>query len=240
MKRKIQCIVVDDDTLIHDIFKKYLEDCEHAEIVDYFQDPREFIKANKKPDLVFIDIVMPHIDGFTLANTIKPTPVILFTGNAIHFKTILDEIGVIDVLAKPITKERLLASIEKATKLISLGRNMKSIIEYMEFNSMGSKDKIFVKVKDIVYVTTHHDPRNKLVRMVDGTEHVFMDYSMKEILEIASHLLQPNKSELVSKDIILTHGYEHIYIKIATSDGKKMVIIGNKFSDKFKKMLHNS
>jgi hypothetical protein len=36
MKRKLQCILVDDDPLIHDIFKEYLKDCVDAEITHYY------------------------------------------------------------------------------------------------------------------------------------------------------------------------------------------------------------
>ena len=239
MQKKLQCILVDDDPKIHDVFRDYLRNCEYAVITDYYQDPREFIKANKKPDLVFLDIMMKHMDGFTVAHSIKPTPVIFFTGKPEKFREIMNELDALDAFPKPIVKERLLLSVKKAHRLLiqSEERNGAEAHTHWEFSTMGIKDKVVIKIKDIVYVNTHHDPRNKLVKMADGTEHVFMDYSMEEMIAIVPHLLQPNKSELVSSDIITTHGFDHIHITIPNTDDKKMVIIGYQFSKTFKKRL---
>ena len=238
MKRKLQCILVDDDPEIHSYFKEYLENNEYAEITHYYQDPREFIKANKKPDLVFLDIIMPHMDGFSLADSIKPIPVIFFTGRPERFRDIMNELDAIDAFPKPIIKERLLFSIRKAYRLLMQQEKYElEIYTHWEFNAMGKKDKVFIKLRDIVYVKTHQDPRNKMVIMADGTQHVFMDYSMEEMLKIASHLLQPNKSELVSADVITTHGFDHVLITIPNVDDEKMVIIGYPFSKIFKKGL---
>lgn len=240
MKRKLQCILVDDEPWVYDVFKEYLKNNEYAIITDYYQDPIEFLRSNKKPDLVFIDIVLPNIDGFTVAHSIQPIPVILFTGDTKRFGDILNMIEPIDVFSKPIIKERLLSSVKKAYKLLVEERNEVETHAHWEFNTKGKKDKIFVKIKDIVYVTTHDDPRNKLVTMSDGTEHIIMDYSMEEILTIATHLLQPNKSELVSSDIITTHGFDHIMVTIPNIRDEKMIIIGYPFSKIFKEKLHRN
>lgn len=234
MNRKLSCILVDDTPSIYDVFKEYLENNEYAEITDYYQDSREFLRSNKKPDLVFLDIVMPYVDGFTVAHSIKPTPVIFFTGQPEKFRDIMNELDIIDVFAKPIIRERLLFSVKKAYKLLIQERNE---IIHWEFNTRERIDKIVVRIKDIVYVTTHRDPRNKLVIMADGTQHIFTGYSMEEILKIASHLLQPNKSELVSSDIISAHGFEHILITLPNNSTKKMVLIGHPFSKIFKEKL---
>src|SRR6185312_14869022 len=119
---------------------EHLKDCEYAEITDYYQDPREFIKANKKADLVFLDIMMPHIDGFTVANSIKPTPVIFFTGQPEKFRDIMNQLDAIDVFPKPIIKERLLVSIREAYRLLI----KEEVHTHWEFNTMGKKDKIFI------------------------------------------------------------------------------------------------
>ena len=105
---------------------------------------------------------------------------------------------------------------------------------------MGHRDKVFIKVEDIVYVITHHDSRNKIIKLTDGSEHVIMHYTMAEILNFAPHLLRPNKSELVSRNIIFAHGFDHIYIKIPNNEEKKMVNIGYNFSKNFKLQLLNT
>lgn len=242
MQRKLSCILVDDDYSIHDTFKEYLKECEYAEITDYYQDPRDFINSNKKPDLVFLDIMMPNMDGFTVAHSIKPIPVIFFTGQSELFRDIMNELDTIDAFPKPIIKERLLFSVKRAYKLLIQvkEKNEIGIHTYWEFNAKGRSDKVFIRIKDIVYVKTHHDPRNKLVIMADGTQHIFTGYNMEEMLKIASHLLQPNKSELVSSDIIIAHGFDHIVITMPNTTDKKMIIIGYPFSKIFKEKLRRN
>lgn len=239
MGEKLYCVLVDDDPLIHDIFREYLKDCEFVEMVGYYQNPIEFLKSNKKTDLVFIDIVMPEMNGFELARIIKPTHVVLFTGDKGYFKDILNELGPVDAFAKPITKERLLASLDKAYKLNfpELEKNMKPSPKYTKFKAKGKEGKVLIKTEDILYVTTdYNDHRNKEVIMANGTEYIIMDYTMFEILTYAPHLLQPNQSVLVDIDFIISCGQEHISVRKFDKNGNpKMVIIGDSYSEEFHK-----
>lgn len=149
MERKLQCVLVDDDRYIHDIFKEYLKNNKFAEITDYYEDPVEFINANKKPDLVFLDIMMPKIDGLRLASMIKPTPVILFTSNTERFGDIMNMMEAIDAFPKPILKERLLKSVEKAYFLLNSNKPQK---RRETFNTDTGKTTIILS--DLLFVRT--------------------------------------------------------------------------------------
>src|SRR5580704_5606054 len=149
MQRKLQCILVDDDPAIHKVFKEYLKDNEFAVLTDYYEDPTEFINANKKPDLVFLDIMMPKIDGLRLASMIKPTPVILFTSNTERFGDIMNMMEAIDAFPKPILKERLLKSVEKAYFLLNSNKSQK---RSEPFNTDTGKATIILS--DLLFVRT--------------------------------------------------------------------------------------
>jgi DNA-binding LytR/AlgR family response regulator len=198
MNRKLQCIVVDDDPLIHAIFKDYLKDNEYAEVTNFYDDPVEFINSNKKPDLVFLDIVMPHIDGFTVARKIKPTPVVLFTGISEHFQEIMNMIYAIDAFPKPILKERLLESIRKAYTLLNINKVSK---ERALFNTTNGQ--VSIVLKDILFVKTiKNSHRNLELYLKDGRKMILKGYSLELINNIAGFLLQSNRFELVSPDAV--------------------------------------
>jgi CheY-like chemotaxis protein len=77
------------------------------------------ICVQEKPDCILLDIEMPEMDGFeTLAKLkedpqLKSIPVIFLTGNhdeATKKKAL--ELGAVDILAKPVEKDRLISRIE--------------------------------------------------------------------------------------------------------------------------------
>ena len=198
MQRKLQFILVDDDPYIYDIFKEYLKDNEFAEVTDYYEDPAEFINANKKPDLVFLDIMMPNIDGLRLASMIKPTPVILFTGNTERFGDIMNMMEAIDAFPKPILKERLLKSVEDAYILLNSDK-FKRI--HKLFRTTGGQVNILLS--DILFVrTVKNSHRNLEIYLKDKTKHILSGYSLENVQRIADFLIQPNRFELVSPEAV--------------------------------------
>jgi DNA-binding LytR/AlgR family response regulator len=198
MGRKLQCILVDDDPLIHDIFKKYLENNEYVEITDYYLDPREFANSNKKPDFVFLDVVMPYINGFSLAISIKPTPVILFTGRAEYFRDIMNKMEAIDAFPKPIAKERLLKSVEGAYHLLHSTKLKKT---HQLFST--NEGQVNILLSDIFFVRTIKNTHRYLdVYLKDGRKLIFKGYSLEYIHKVAGFLLQSNRAELVSAEAV--------------------------------------
>jgi DNA-binding LytR/AlgR family response regulator len=196
--RKLQCILVDDDRAIHKVFKEYLKDNEFAEVTDYYEDPIEFINSKKKPDLVFVDIELPKMDGFTLAINIRPTPVILFTRHAEKFRDIMNMMEAIDAFPKPIVKERLLKSVEKAHTLLNSGKYVEG---YSFFHT--NEGYINIQLSDILFVRTiKNSHRNLELYLKGGRKLILKGYSIEYIHKIAAFLLQPNRLELVSPDVV--------------------------------------
>ncbi len=227
----MECILVDDDPTNHQIFVNYLSDCEYAELNYYYEDPREFIKANKKPDLVFIDVVMPYIDGFTLAQAIKPIPVILFTGKEEYFKSIMKMLEPIDVFPKPIEKERLLKAVKKAYQILNTADPGK---EYELFNT--NDGKVSILLSDILFVRTIKNSHRFLdVYLKGGRKVVIKGYSLEYISNMAGFLLQSNRSELVSREAIdIIEHSTFIKMKGVDENGKPLhSVICRTFNKKF-------
>lgn len=118
----IRTIIVDDVDLARERIKIILNDPE-IEIVAECANGREAIKAIEtlKPDLVFLDIQMPKIDGFEVVETIgvERMPAVIFVTAYDEFALRAFEINAVDYLLKPFDEERLSKSIRRAKREIS-------------------------------------------------------------------------------------------------------------------------
>nr|HPI87266.1 response regulator [Bacteroidales bacterium] len=76
MQEKIKVIIVDDEDLARELVKKYLAGLADAELLCECSNGFEALKAIQelRPDLVFLDIQMPKIDGFELLEVLDEKP----------------------------------------------------------------------------------------------------------------------------------------------------------------------
>ena len=72
--------------------------------------------AERKPDLIFLDVQMPGLDGFGVLETVAPErmPVVIFTTAFDDYALKAFEVHALDYLMKPVRAERLLAAAIKA------------------------------------------------------------------------------------------------------------------------------
>lgn len=111
----IKSIIVDDEPLARDIIKDYLKDYPSIAVTEECNNGFEGLKAiqQHQPDLVFLDIQMPKINGFEMLELIDNTPSLIFTTAFDEFAIKAFEKNAIDYLLKPFSKERFAKSIEK-------------------------------------------------------------------------------------------------------------------------------
>jgi two-component system LytT family response regulator len=111
----IRVILIDDEPLGRMLVREYLETHPGFEIIKECSDGFEGIKAiqDLKPDLVFLDIQMPKLNGFEMLELIDEPPHIIFTTAFDEYAFKAFEADAIDYLLKPFSKERFDKSIRK-------------------------------------------------------------------------------------------------------------------------------
>lgn len=121
MPDKIRVIIIDDESLARDLVRKYLEGIPGVEIAGECANGFEALKTiqDLKPDLLFLDIQMPKIDGFELLEVLDPRPQIIFTTAFDQYAIRAFEMNAVDYLLKPFSKERLEQALEKARKRLT-------------------------------------------------------------------------------------------------------------------------
>src|SRR5690606_20509767 len=104
----IKAILVDDEPLARSMLIEYLENYPEVEVVAECDDGFEGVKAimQHQPDVVFLDIQMPKINGFELLEIIDDRPAIVLTTAFDEYAIRAFEQQAVDYLLKPISKMR--------------------------------------------------------------------------------------------------------------------------------------
>src|ERR1043166_4038049 len=111
----MKIIIIDDEPLARSIVKEYLKNFTQFEVVAECGDGFEGVKAiaQHQPDLLFLDIQMPKINGFEMLELIDNPPAVIFTTAFDEYAIKAFETHAIDYLLKPFGKERFDKALNK-------------------------------------------------------------------------------------------------------------------------------
>lgn len=111
----IKVILIDDEPLARTIIREYLLDYSGVEIVGECNDGFEGVKAiaQHQPDLIFLDIQMPKINGFEMLELIENPPAVIFTTAFDEYAIRAFETHAVDYLLKPFSKGRFDKAMQK-------------------------------------------------------------------------------------------------------------------------------
>jgi two-component system LytT family response regulator len=118
MPEKIKVLIVDDEPLARDKIRGMLKGKEDIEIVGEAGNGKEAVAAIQKqdPDLLFLDVQMPEMDGFGVLQTIGPSrlPMVVFVTAYDRYALQAFEVYALDYLLKPFDRERFEKALERA------------------------------------------------------------------------------------------------------------------------------
>ena len=119
--RPLTCMIVDDEPLAVRLLESYVEKTPDLQLLASFTDSITAINAVKeqKPDLLFLDIQMPNIDGMELAHSLPEETRVVFTTAFKEYAFESYEVNALDFLLKPIRYNKFLTAVEKAKKLLA-------------------------------------------------------------------------------------------------------------------------
>ncbi|MGC3946282.1 MAG: response regulator [Chryseolinea sp.] len=111
----IKTILIDDEPLARSIVVEYLQHYPEISIVQECNDGFEGVKAitQHKPDLIFLDIQMPKINGFEMLELLEQPPSVIFTTAFDEYAIKAFESHAIDYLLKPFSRERFDKALQK-------------------------------------------------------------------------------------------------------------------------------
>ncbi len=111
----MKAIIIDDEPLARSMVKEYLQSHPGITVVAECQDGFEGVKAIQQhnPDLVFLDIQMPKINGFEMLELVEKIPPVIFTTAFDEYAMKAFEAHAVDYLLKPFSRERFDKALQK-------------------------------------------------------------------------------------------------------------------------------
>jgi two-component system LytT family response regulator len=141
---KHTCLIIDDEILARDVIRTFLQDDLSIEVIGEASNGSEAVVKilQHRPDLVFIDIQMPELDGFGVLKEIWPhhQPFVVFTTAYDQYALRAFEVNAIDYLLKPFDEVRFHQSLGRAKE--RLGQKAQPRMEELVSNLLrDQRDK---------------------------------------------------------------------------------------------------
>ena len=152
-------ITIDDEPMARSIVKEYLQKYSELEIVQECNDGFEGFKAIQQyqPDLIFLDIQMPKINGFEMLELLNQAPAVIFTTAFDEYAIKAFEAHAVDYLLKPFSQERFDKAIQKwKEQKVSSQKNTEELLETAS-HSPSQSQRIVVKTGSKIKIIPVHD-----------------------------------------------------------------------------------
>lgn len=210
--KKIRTLIVDDELLARDRMRQLLLKEPEVEIIGECADGRTAVATiqEQSPDLVFLDVQMPELDGIAVAEAIgsEAGPVIVFVTAHDKFALRAFEIHAVDYLLKPFDSERFQKALQRALKEVKQRENS-TLIERQaalitELKSPRMDDRIAVKSSGyVVWVKLDEvdwigSADNYAELHVGAKSHL-----LRETLATLESRLDPKKFVRISRSVIV-------------------------------------
>lgn len=167
----INVIIVDDEPLALDVLETFINQLPDINLLEKCENAFEANEALKKHDidLLFLDIQMPQLTGIDFYKSLTNPPEVIFTTAYSNYAVEGFEMNAVDYLVKPISIDRFMKAVNKASEKINSKKGDQSSSDSVEEDYIFVKaDKKLVKVKydDILYIEGLKD--YVIIRMNNG------------------------------------------------------------------------
>lgn len=138
MKHKV--VIIDDEPLARGLIREYLSGFEQLTVVGESGDGFEGIKTiqNLQPDLVFLDVRMPKLNGFEMLELLEELPAVIFTTAFDEYAMKAFDANAIDYLLKPFSQERF----NKAVLKFINNEHSKNLIQALQEGKIKSDSPV--------------------------------------------------------------------------------------------------
>ena len=204
MKKALSALVIDDERLARKGLIELLKVHKDIDVVGEADDVPSAIESISliQPDVIFLDIQMPGLDGFALLERIEANPKVIFVTAFDEFAIRAFEVNALDYLMKPVSAARLGQTVQRLHSKSSRKADYLRILDYGDrlFLQVDSRIR-FVKVSSIITVVAQGDYSH--VTTTEGPLGLVLK-SMKEweYRLPAQHFIRVHRSAIVNIDCI--------------------------------------
>lgn len=172
------CLIVEDEPLARNLITDYVKKVPFLNLVQACSNPMEALEIlrTNPVDILFLDIQMPEITGITFLKILQKKPLVILTTAYSQYALESYELDVVDYLLKPITFDRFLKAVDKASQRLQtnvapvMAKSNQEPQQSFVFVKDGTK-LVKINFDDILYVeglkdyVTIHTPTQKVVSL---------------------------------------------------------------------------
>ena len=235
----LSCIIVDDEPLAVRLLESYVEKTPDLILLASYTDSINALNAvkEKKPDLLFLDIQMPNMDGMELAHSLPEETRVIFTTAFKEYAFESYEVSALDFLLKPVRYNKFLAAVEKAQK--QLHANVQSPILNVQHSSPNT---VFIRIDG----EWRNISIDKII-YVNGMKDYVLFYMDDEPKPLITHLTMKAVEEMLPKDKFLRVHRSYIVAidkirKVDRNDciyiGKEIIHVPDGYQEAFRNLIN--
>lgn len=186
----LKCAIVDDEPLAVKMLENYVEKTDFLTLAGSWNDSVEALKSIQdiKPELVFLDIQMPDLDGLELARMIPDGTRVVFATAFKEYAFDSYEVDALDFLLKPIRYQKFLEAANKAHEWFK----MKEAAEKASSSKDGS---VFIKT-DRELVKLDMDD----ILYIEGMKDYVMIHTVSQDHPLVTHLTMKAAEDLLPSE----------------------------------------
>lgn len=248
---KYRTIIADDEQLARERLKKLL--VPFSETIEIMGEAKNGIECKTmidllRPDLIFLDIQMPGLNGFEVLQQIEHSPLVIFCTAHDEFALKAFETHSVDYLVKPVKAERMEQSIEKLV-FLHQGTDRQQLLALIdEVTAQSSQNEIttipvklgdrmlILNIEDISYFQA--EEKYVTIHSIQGKRYV-SDYSIKDLEDkLTGNFVRIQRALLVNR-ILVKEIVKHTNsrCKIRMNDlNQSLLVSGRNYVDQIKSL----
>jgi len=226
MNKTWNTLIIDDESLARQRLKRLLTKYDLINLIGEAANGVEGLDMveNLQPDLIFLDIEMPGLNGFEMLSRLSKQPKVIFTTAYDQYAVKAFEEESLDYLLKPIEAERLEKSINKLnqftqapTSPFPMDALMNLLHTKKEIKTLTVKlgDRILlIKLTELVFIEA--EDKYVFLNTIDGKKHL-SDFTIAALEEkLPALFIRVNRSTIVNTDFIkeIRKGFNGAYFFI--------------------------
>jgi DNA-binding LytR/AlgR family response regulator len=232
---KIKCVIIDDEHLAIQVIENHLKNFDHIEVVATFNNPLKAypILEQETIDVIFLDINMPQMTGFSFIENLSYKPLIVITTAYREYAVKSFELNVLDYLVKPIPFDRFLKTVNKIYQQVYMNNATLDVGLQKEPHIFLKVNKKLVKVNlnDILFIESLKDYIKVNTTLGDYVVHKSLTAITEELPQLS--FLRIHRSYTISINKIIA--LEGNTIEIST----KKIPIGRNYLKITKERIFN-
>ncbi len=193
---KLRAYLVDDEPLALDRLRRLLERTGRVEIIGSTTEPEEAVAAlaADPPEVCFLDIQMPRLNGFEVLSRLRTQPIVIFTTAYDQYALQAFGVNSVDYLLKPVEPDSLERALKKVERLRASGQTaqpdvqalLKQLTDSLREAKPEYPERIASKLGDRLWFVdldrvTHFFAEDKLTYAVSEGKRYSVDYAIAQL-----------------------------------------------------------